>query len=378
MARDAAVLAVGQEAEMKIAIVCPYAWDRYGGVQTHVRSLAAALRRRDHRVLVIAPTAGEVGTEEPGVRTVGRTLPVPANGSVAPLAFGPLAAAAMRRELREFDADVVHIHEPLVPSLSLLALWNARSPVVGTFHAAAGSSVGYRLARPLLERALHRVTVRTAVSNAARALAEEYFPGDFVITPNGIDLERFEKASAMRLSESPMSVLFFSRLEKRKGLSVLVRAAALMTDVAFRLVVAGAGPLERSAKSLAASLGVEAEFLGRVDEADVAGLYRSATVYCAPGLGGESFGIVLLEAMASGVPVVCSDLPGFRDVAKDQALLVPPGDPASLAEALRRVLVDPSERERMSKASRARAADYDWNVLVEQVEGVYERAMARA
>jgi phosphatidylinositol alpha-mannosyltransferase len=378
MARDAAVLAVGQEDEMKIAIVCPYAWDRYGGVQTHVRSLAAALRRRDHDALVIAPTAGEVRNEEPGVRTVGRTLPVPANGSVAPLAFGPLAAAAMRRELREFDADVVHIHEPLVPSLSLLALWNAKSPVVGTFHAAAGSSAGYRLARPLLERALHRVTVRTAVSNAARALAEEYFPGDFVITPNGIDLERFEKASAMTLSKSPMSVLFFSRLEKRKGLSVLIRAAALMTDVDFRLVVAGAGPLERSAKSLASSLGVEADFLGRVDEADVAGVFRSATVYCAPGLGGESFGIVLLEAMASGVPVVCSDLPGFRDVAKEPALLVPPGDPESLAAALRRVLTDPSERERMSIASRARAADYDWNVLVKQVEDVYERAMERA
>lgn len=363
---------------MKVAIVCPYAWDRYGGVQTHVRSLAAALRRRDREVLVIAPTAGEVRKEEPGVRTVGRTLPVPANGSVAPLAFGPLAAAAMRRELREFDADVVHIHEPLVPSLSLLALWNAKSPVVGTFHAAAESSAGYRLARPLLERALHRVTVRTAVSNAARALAAEYFPGDFVITPNGIDLERFESASAMTLSASPMSVLFFSRLEKRKGLSVLIRAASLLTDLDFGLVVAGAGPLERSARSLASSLGVEADFLGWVDEADVAGVFRSATVYCAPGLGGESFGIVLLEAMASGVPVVCSDLPGFRDVAKDQALLVPPGDPEALAEALRRVLVDPTERERMSNASRARAADFDWNVLVEQVEDVYARAIERA
>lgn len=363
---------------MKVAIVCPYAWDRYGGVQTHVRALAAVLRRRGHEAMVIAPTAGEVKKEEPGVRTVGRTLPVPANGSVAPLAFGPLAAAAMRRGLREFDADVVHIHEPLVPSLSLLALWNAKSPVVGTFHAAAESSAGYRLARPLLERALHRVTVRTAVSNAARALAQEYFPGDFVITPNGIDLERFERASAMSLSKSPMSVLFFSRLEKRKGLSVLIRAAARITDVEFRLVIAGAGPLERSARSLAASLGVDADFLGRVDEEDVADVFRSATVYCAPGLGGESFGIVLLEAMASGVPVVCSDLPGFRDVAKDQAILVPPGDAEALADALRRVLVDPAERERMSAASRSRAAEYDWNVLVKDVEGVYEEAIARA
>ena len=362
---------------MKVAIVCPYAWDRYGGVQTHVRSLSAALRRRDHDVVVIAPTAGEVRDEEPGVRAVGRTLPVPANGSVAPLSFGPLAAAAMRRELREFDPDVVHVHEPLIPSLSLLALWNAKCPIVGTFHAAAESSAGYRLARPVLERAVRRVTVRTAVSSAARALAEEYFPGEFVVTPNGIDLERFERASAMSVGDAPMSVLFFSRLEKRKGLGVLIRAAAQLADPEFRLIVAGAGPQERAARALASSLGLDASFLGRVDETDVPDVFRSATVYCAPGLGGESFGIVLLEAMASGVPVVCSDLPGFRDVAGEQALLVPPGDVDALAAALAKVLGDPAERERMSAASRARAADYDWNALVAGIEDVYREAVRR-
>jgi phosphatidylinositol alpha-mannosyltransferase len=363
---------------MKVAIVCPYAWDRYGGVQTHVRALAAALRRRDHDALVIAPTAGDVKKEEPGVRTVGRTLPVPANGSVAPLSFGPLAAAATRRELREFDPDVIHIHEPLIPSLSLLALWNAHAPVVGTFHAAAESSAGYRLARPVLERAIRRVTVRTAVSAAARALAEEYFPGDFLITPNGIDLDRFQRASAMTLTDNPTSVLFFSRVEKRKGLSVLIRAVAKLADLDVELVVAGAGPQERAARSLADSLGVEARFLGRVDEADVPGVFRSATVYCAPGLGGESFGIVLLEAMASGVPVVCSDLPGFRDVAGGTAILVPPGDADSLASALRKIVTDPVERERMAACSRERAAAFDWNHLVEDVEKIYRMALERA
>lgn len=362
---------------MKIALVCPYAWDRYGGVQTHVRSLAAALRRRSRDVLVIAPSAGEVRKEEPGVRIVGRTLPVPANGSVAPLAFGPLAAAAMRRELRDFDPDVVHIHEPLIPSLSLLALWNAKAPVVGTFHAAAESSAGYRLARPVLERAVRRLAVRTAVSNAALALADEYFPGEFRITPNGIDVERFERASAMTLTETPNSVLFFSRLEKRKGLSVLIRAAAEMSDVDFELLVAGAGPQERTARSLAGSLGVDVRFLGRVDESDVAGVFRSATVYCAPGVGGESFGIVLLEAMASGVPVVCSDLPGFREVAGGAAELVPPGDAGALAGALRRLLGDEERRAEMGAASRERAARYDWNVLVGNVEEIYEGALSR-
>ena len=363
---------------MKVAVVCPYAWDRYGGVQTHVRSLAAALRRRDHDAVVIAPTAGDVKKEEPGVRTVGRTLPVPANGSVAPLSFGPFAAAATRRELRELDPDVIHIHEPLIPSLSLLALWNAHAPVVGTFHAAAELSAGYRLARPVLERAIRRIAVRTAVSAAARSLVEEYFPGDFEITPNGIDLDRFRRATAMSLTETPMSVLFFSRLEKRKGLGVLIRAMAQIADLDAELVIAGAGPQERAARSLAQSLGVDARFMGRVEESDVAGVFRSATVYCAPGLGGESFGIVLLEAMASGVPVVCSDLPGFRDVAGGVASLVPPGDPDALAAALRVVLTDQGRRERMAVGSRQRAADFDWDHLVEGVEKIYRMALERA
>ena len=359
-------------------MVCPYAWDRFGGVQTHVRSLASVLRTRHHDVVVIAPTAGEVTKEEPGVRIVGRALPVPANGSVAPLSFGPLAAAGMRRELRDLAPDVIHIHEPLIPSLSLLALWNSDAPTVGTFHAAAESSAGYRLARSVLDRAARRLTVRTAVSNAARALAATYFPGDFVITPNGIDIERFQKASAIAVPEGLPSILFFSRLEKRKGVDVLIRAASRMPDVAHEVVIAGAGPQERSARRTARSMGVPARFLGRVDEANLPGVYRSATVYCAPALGGESFGIVLLEAMAAGLPVACSDLPGFREVASDVAVFSAPGDPEDLAVTLRRLLSDPVEREEMSARSRERAARYDWNVLVRDVERIYERAVSAA
>ncbi|MBW3594674.1 MAG: glycosyltransferase family 4 protein [Actinobacteria bacterium] len=363
---------------MKIALVCPYAWDRFGGVQTHVRSLARALATRDHETVVIAPSAGEVATDEPGVRIVGRALPVPANGSVAPLSFGPLAAAGMRRELRDLEPDVVHIHEPLIPSLSLLALWNTDSPTVGTFHAAAESSAGYRMARGLLDRAARRLTVRTAVSDAARALAATYFPGDFEITPNGIDVERFENATAMNLSEGPPSVLFFSRLEKRKGVEVLISAAAQLTDIDFELVVAGDGPQKRAARRLAKSLSVPARFLGGVDEADLPGVYRSATVYCAPALGGESFGIVLLEAMASGLPVVCSDLPGFRAVGSGSAAFVAPGDVDGLAATLRRLLVAPDERAEMAARSRERAALYDWSVLVRDVENIYARAVSAA
>lgn len=360
---------------MNVAIVCPYAWDRFGGVQTHIRSLASALRRREHDVTVIAPSAGEANRMEPGVRIVGRSVPIPANGSVAPLAFGPLAAAGIRRALRDVAPDVVHLHEPLIPSLSLLALWNTDAAAIGTFHAAAGSSVGYRVARPVLDRAARKLRIRTAVSNAAKALAETYFPGEFVITPNGIDLERFESATALHVGDEPQSVLFFSRLEKRKGLEVLIRAMALLGDLPVELVIAGSGPMERAARALASELGVSARFVGRVEDENVPGQYRSATAYCAPGVGGESFGIVLLEAMASGVPVVCSDLPGYREVAAGAAELVTPGDPEALASALRNVLTDESKRTRLAAASRTRAELYDWARLVRDVERLYEAAV---
>lgn len=362
---------------MNIAIVCPYAWDRFGGVQTHVGSLATALRRRQHDVTVIAPSAGEANRMEPGVRIVGRSVPIPANGSVAPLAFGPIAAAGVRRALREVAPDVVHLHEPLIPSLSLLALWNTTAPAIGTFHAAAGSSVGYRVARPVLHRAARKLRIRTAVSKAAQGLAETYFPGDFVITPNGIDLERFESATALHMKDEPQSILFFSRLERRKGLDILIRAVSLLDDPAVELVIAGSGPLERAARNLVTQLGVSARFVGRVEDEHVPGLYRSATAYCAPGVGGESFGIVLLEAMASGVPVVCSDLPGYREVAAGAAELVRPGDPAALASALKNVLTDEAKRTRLAAASRTRAELYDWARLVRDVEHLYQAAVSR-
>lgn len=359
---------------MKIALACPYAWDRFGGVQTHVRALAGELRRRDHEVVVLAPGAGH-HPPGPGVVLTGRALPVPANGSVAPLAFGPLTAAAVRRALRAFGPDVLHVHEPLIPSVSLIALWNARCPVVGTFHAAAGSSVGYRLARPILERAARKLKFRTAVSNAAKALAGTYFPGDFLITPNGVDLERFERATALVPTDRGRSVLFFSRIEKRKGLTVLMDAVAKLDDPTIELVIGGAGPGEKDARSRASSARINARFVGRVDEENVPGLFRSATVFCAPGLGGESFGIVLIEAMAAGAPVVCSDLPGFREVAAGAAVLVPPGDADALAAVLRRLLDSPRDRDEMSERSRRRAKLYEWSRLVHYVEHIYGMAV---
>lgn len=357
---------------MRVAIVCPYAWDRPGGVQSHIRSLATQLRARDHEVLIVAPRGGALARED-GVAIVGRTVPIPANGSIAPLAFGPTAAVNVKRTLVGYDPDVVHLHEPLVPSLSMLALMGSSAPCVGTFHAAADSSAGYALARPLLGRLAGRLAMRTAVSDAARELVQRYLPGTYHLTPNGIDAEFFRQAEPADLGRGKR-VLFLGRLEKRKGLEVLIQAMTRFRGSDVRLVVAGSGPQEKDLRSLADRLMIDAVFLGRVDDATKAGLFKRADIYCAPGLGGESFGIVLIEAMAAGTPVVCSDLPGFRAVAEHSAVLVSPGNPGLLADAIRRVSEDGALAERMGKAGSRTASGFDWRRLVDNVEDLYQRA----
>jgi phosphatidylinositol alpha-mannosyltransferase len=357
---------------MKVAVVCPYAWDRVGGVQSHVRGLAAALRTRGHDVTVLAPHSRRTAEEE-NVVLVGRAVGIPANGSVAPLSFGPLAAAGVRRALNALGPDVCHLHEPLIPSLSLLALWAANAPCVGTFHASSEGSLGYRAGRVILDRAARRLAVRTAVSDAARDLVARYFPGEYLLTPNGVDINAFRPTGD---DERDSSVLFLSRIERRKGLEVLIQAMARIRDVGARLVVAGDGPEARAARALAQRLQVETEWRGVVSDHEKAELFRTAGVYCAPGLGGESFGIVLAEAMAAGAAVVCSDLPGFRAVAGGAARLVPPGDAGALASALRAVLTDFEHAAGMRKQSIRMSGLFDWGRIAGGVEAVYERALS--
>ncbi|MGH2700070.1 MAG: glycosyltransferase family 4 protein, partial [Actinomycetota bacterium] len=338
---------------MRIAIVCPYAWDRFGGVQTHVRAQAATLKERGHDVTVIAPQTwlaprppGDLEQVDEAVR-VGRAVSIPANGSMAPIAFGPVAAVGIRRTLVELEPDVVHLHEPLIPSLSILALLNSHAPCVGTFHASSEGSLAYWTARPLLKRAIERLRVRIAVSRPARDLIERYFPGHYEEIPNGVEVARYESAPPVDLGAG-RTVLFLGRFERRKGLEVLIQALTRIRDLEARLVIVGTGPGERACRALARRLDVGVDFVGGVHDDLKAGIFRSAGVYCAPALGGESFGIVLIEAMAAGTPVVCSDLPGFRTVAEGGATLVPPGDPGRLADALREVLTDEVRRKSMT------------------------------
>ena len=361
---------------MRVALVCPYAWDRPGGVQSHVRSLAPALVRRGHDVTVVAPARKRAAGDAPSgydVELVGATFPVPANGSVAPISFGPRAAAGVKSTLARVDPEIVHVHEPLIPSLSLLALGATDRPIVGTFHAARPASLGYRAAQPWLRRRAARIDRRTAVSDAARALAERYFPGDYTLTPNGVDIERFAAARPLDLG-AKRTILFVGRAERRKGLEVLIQAVAGLRDMDVRLVVVGEGPRLRAGRLLAANLRIDSVWLGGLLDEDVARAYRSADVFCAPNLGGESFGIVLLEAMAAGTAIVASDLDAFRQVAGDSAYLVAPGNAPALAAGLRRALGGGPEVRSRIKRGRERAGRYDWARLASEVESLYEDA----
>jgi phosphatidylinositol alpha-mannosyltransferase len=335
-----------------------------------VGSLARHLRERGHEVRVIAPA--DRATRE--VFSVGRTVAVPYNGSVARIAFGPRVGLRVRRALRLARADVVHVHEPMAPSAGLLAVIASQAPVVGTFHAALGGSRAYRVAAPLLRPAWNKLAVRIAVSEEARRTATRAFGDAFRIIPNGIEPERF--AAAGPVPREPR-VLFIGRLEPRKGAAVLVRAFARVRAAIHdaSLTIVGEGP-QRAALARE-SAGLDVRFAGRLEHDALAREIADAAVVCAPSLGGESFGIVLLEAMASGRPVVASDIPGYAAVVRDgiDGVLTPPGDEHALAGALVSLLQDRARLESMGAAGRERAARYSWKVVAAEVEQAYEDAL---
>jgi phosphatidylinositol alpha-mannosyltransferase len=366
---------------MRLGIVCPYEWTVPGGVGGHVRALAGELRRRGHRVDVLAPAEHPVAQD--GFVGLGGSLPVPYNGSVARIAFGPRTAARVHRALATGGYELLHVHEPLSPSVGLLALVQARVPVVATFHANLSRSLALGAARPLLGRAYRRLAGRIAVSASARDTWQRHFGGTMTVVPNGAAAEFFaspEPLPGWRLGGP--TVLFVGRLEPRKGLAYLVRAF-LRLKPAFprlRLLVVGRDDRHQQEKAMAmvpSRLRPDLSFVGAVPQADLPSYYASADVFCAPSVGGESFGMVLVEAMAVGLPVVCSDIPGYRDVVHDgrDGLLVAPRDPEALATAVRGLLDNPARRAAMGEAARATAARYAWDVVATEVLEVYRAAL---
>jgi len=350
---------------MKVGLVCPYDWSHPGGVRSHIQGLAAALAHLGIGTEIIAPASAS----ERGIFVAGKPFAIPFNGSIARLCFSSSAARNIRSRLDEGDLDLLHLHEPAIPSVSMLALKFAAIPAIATFHAASIRSVGYGAARPILQPLLGKLARRVAVSGAAFSLVSRYFPGDYEIVPNGVDVHGWAQATPdSKIVELRPCVLFVGRPEPRKGLGVLIKAMEVVrAKTGANLVVVG--PTAKDVPGWAYAS-------GPVDGLKLRSIMKAASVFCAPSLRGESFGIVLAEAMAAGVPVVCSDLAGYQQASGGAALHVPAGDWAATANALFSVLSDPSGSKSRVEAGRKRAGELDWVVVATKIIATYEGALS--
>lgn len=365
---------------MRIGIVSPYSFDTPGGVQNHVHDLAETLIGLGHEVSVLAPAVDEEGL--PGyVTAAGRAVPVRYNGSVARLSFGPISAARVRRWLAAGRFDVLHVHEPVTPSLSMLAVLSARGPVVATFHTAMTRSRAMAAAQGLLQLVLEKITARIAVSALARRVQVEHLDGGAWEIPNGVAVARYSAAQPMPGWPGEGGAIgFLGRFtEERKGFRVLAAALPELaaTRPGLRLLVAGPGEPDELHDMVPAGLRDRVTFLGKVSEEDKARMLRSVDVYVAPNTRGESFGMILTEAMSAGAAVAASDLDAFRRVLDGGRAgeLFATGDPASLAGAVGRLLDDSAHRARLVDAARAVVGGYDWPVVAQRVLEVYATAI---
>lgn len=359
---------------VRIGIFSPYSLTLPGGVQGQVLGLARALRRRGHHVRVLGPCDGP--PPDAGVTPLGNSIPTAANGSVAPIAPDPAAALRTIRALADEDFDLVHLHEPFVPGPNATAVLTASCPIVATYHAAGRSSSYRYLGRPITA-ASKRIALHCAVSDDAEALVREVIGANTPVELlfNGVEVERFANAKEFKDSGAGQVVFFVGRHEERKGLEVLLQAHATMGRPDVRLWVAGNGPQTVDLQQRFRS--PQVSWLGRISDRELAERWKAADVYCAPSLGGESFGVVLLESMAAGTPVVASDIDGYRNVVTPDldGVIVAPGDPEALAAGIRRVLDDPKFASELTTAGDVRAAAYSMDNLAARYELLYERVL---
>jgi len=370
---------------MRIGIVSPYSFDTPGGVQNHVHDLAETLISLGHYVNVLAPAADD--EELPRyVTPAGRSVPVPYNGSVARVSFGPISATRVRRWLTTGRFDVLHVHEPIIPSLSMLAVLSARGPVVATFHTATTRSRTMAAAQGLLQIVLEKITARIAVSALARRVQVEHLGGDAWEIPNGVVVSRFANAEPFDgwpggpAEDGGGAIGFLGRFtEERKGFPVLADAfVALAAErPRLRLLVAGPGERDDLFEMLPESVHDRVTFLGKVSEADKARMLASLDIYVAPNTRGESFGMILTEALAAGTPIVASDLDAFRRVLDGghAGLLFPTGDSGALTKSLRELLDDPAQRAAYAADAARVVAAYDWTAVAQRVLEVYALAI---
>ncbi|MBM3308313.1 MAG: glycosyltransferase family 4 protein [Candidatus Eisenbacteria bacterium] len=368
---------------MKVGIVTPTYYPYPGGVTEHVYHLRLGLEALGHDVRVVTTCFGKGdGHRDGAVLRIGRSVAVPANGSLCPVAMDLRMSARVREVLARERFDILHLHEPFMPALCLSVLREAEAPVVGTFHASNESPVAYRVFRSLLAPSADKLAARIAVSDAARRTVEPHFPGRYRVIPNGVDVERFASATPLpELRDGRFNVLFVGRFEPRKGLKFLFRAlpdiAAAVPDV--RVVVVGGGPLAAYYKGFVPpSCRHAVHFAGFVSRDSLARHFASADVFCSPAVGGESFGIVLLEAMAAGAPIVASDIAGYRAVIRDRetGLLVRRGAADEIAAAVVALARDQRLRRRMAERARRAVDRYSWDRVAREIADVYEEVLA--
>ena len=365
---------------MKIGFVSPYAWDVPGGVQAHIRDLANFAKKQGHEVSILAPAVDDSAITESDVVPAGRPVAIPFNGAVARVLFGPVAASRVRQWLVKNDFDLLHLHEPAIPSLSLLACSLAEGPMVGTFHAAAPRQrIAFAIA-PFIEPIVEKLRARIAVSDFARETLRIHLDTDAVVIPNGIDRERFASADIEPSWQRGKTIGFIGRFnEPRKGLDLLLEAlpnvARIHPDI--RLLIAGPGEGLDIMQSIPPGLRPQVEFLGRLTDNDKARFLRSVGIYVAPNTGGESFGIILAEAMAAGAAIVASNLPAFEAVLSDgkYGKLFQNEDSSSLATALIHLFSNDGERATFKHVAAEGADRFDWSNVGPQIANVYAHAM---
>ena len=362
-------------------MVCPYGWDTPGGVQTHIRELTEHLITEGHHVSVLAPVSDDSLEIEDYVVNAGKPISIPINGSVARVLFGPIASSRAKQWIASGDFDLLHLHEPAIPSLSLLACSAAEGPLVGTFHVSTPKKKAIYAIGPILEPIVEKLTARIAVSELARSTLKDHFETDAVVIPNGIDGHKYANAKKYPEYSGENTIGFIGRFEEpRKGLQVLLDSlpivARFIPDVKY--LIAGPGESKDYIKNIDPQLRNRIKFLGFLTDEMKEIFLKSVKIYVAPNTGGESFGIILTEALSAGTAVVASDIPAFKAVLEngDAGTLFTNENSAELAKVLVALLRDGEKREKLSENGKLSAQKYDWQVVAEQIENIYEMATA--
>jgi len=365
---------------LSIGIVCPYGWDTPGGVQIHISELAEWLINKGHKVSVLAPVTDESAIDKPWLTSAGRPVPIPFNGAVARVLFGPLASSRVKQWIASNDFDLLHLHEPAIPSISLLAGWAAEGPIVATFHAATNRQKTLNAIGTMLDPFIERITAKIAVSESARETLKDRFHTEAVVIPNGIESEKFTKFGSKSEWSAPNTIGFLGRFEEsRKGLDVLLGALGrIFSEIpSATLLVAGPGDSSSIIKKLKPEFAKRVKFLGRLSEEEKVEFFKSISLYVAPNTGGESFGIILAEAMTCGTPILASDLPAFRTLLDSGSCggLFESENSESLALKAIDILKNDSLRNEISRLGFEKAKSFDWETVGEQILSVYDLAL---